>query len=452
MNEHTPTSFDVIIAGGGMVGLTQALMLVQEMPSLRVALIERHAPSPESAAAGPNFDSRSTAVSAGSVELLDALGVWSRVQSAGNGHATPILSVDVSDKGHLGRTRYHVQDQRASQAFGALGYVVDNANLGAALLDLVKCCPFISYFCPAEVTDITPKSASVDVQVRPTQAVTEGGIEPCQLEAQLLIIADGADSALRSKLGIGAQVSDYQQHAVVANVQHSQPHKFVAFERFTEQGPMALLPKGGERGSKSASQSALVWTRPVANLEQTLAYDDSEFLNELQNVFGYRLGEFKRVSKRNHYPLSLTMAKEQVRSGIVLIGNAAHFLHPVAGQGFNLAVRDCAALTAALASAHRRGQWLGSLVTLQAYMRHQERDQQATTLLSHSFNSLFSNNRKPLQLLRNLGLLGLQVVPNVQQDFFNQMMGRGMARAELNLLQRYLLNRSQAVHGNEAQS
>lgn len=437
----TSNQYDIVIAGGGMVGLSLALMLVQEMPALRVAIVERAVTSNQPAAAGNSFDSRSTAVSAGSVELLDAMGLWQPLVR----QATAIKTVDVSDRGHLGRTHYSVENSRAQHALGALGYVVDNAHLGQALAQAVKQTAQITLFCPATVTAVTPKAQGTEIAVQ----MTEGQQAPQLLHAQLLIIADGAESGLRKQLGIGANINDYGQHAVIANLHHSKPHQCVAYERFTEQGPMALLPRGGgERGC----QSALVWTRPESQLEQTLALTDNDFLAQIQDTFGYRLGGFQKVSTRHHYPLKLSLAKEQVRSGVVLVGNAAHFLHPVAGQGFNLAVRDCAQLTAALALAHKHHTWLGSLHTLQAYMAKQSRDQFATTMLSHSFNSLFSNNRKPLQLLRNIGLLGLQAVPLAQQDFFDQMMGRGMARAELNLLQRYLLRKQGQPIAEQAQA
>lgn len=426
----TNYQYDIVIAGGGMVGLSLALMLVQEMPALQVAIVERAAVTHQPAVTGNSFDSRSTAVSAGSVELLDALEVWPALAR----HATAIRTVDVSDRGHLGRTRYSVENVRAQHTLGALGFVVDNAHLGQALLAAVKQTGRIAQLCPATVTDIAPKAQATEITVEFAQEQQA----PQTLRAQLLIIADGAESGLRKQLGIGADISDYGQHAVIANVHHSKPHQCVAYERFTEQGPMALLPRGGgERGC----QSALVWTRPESQLQTTLALSDEDCLAQIQNTFGYRLGSFQKISTRHHYPLKLSLAKEQVRSGLALVGNAAHFLHPVAGQGFNLAVRDCAQLTAALADAHKHSTWLGSLPTLQAYMAKQSRDQFATTMLSHGFNSLFSNNRKPLQLLRNLGLLGLQAAPAVQKDFFDQMMGRGMARAELNLLQRYLLRK-----------
>lgn len=434
-------TYDIVIAGGGLVGLTQALMLVQELPHLNVAVVEKL--SMKSTPAGASFDSRSTAVSAGSVELLEALGVWGSIAAAS---ATPIRMVDVSDRGHLGRTRYGVENHPAQAALDALGFVVDNISLGRALQARIDECPTITQMCPAELVAVHPKAEYVQLDV---VCRDQGEApRPISVVTQLLIVADGAESGLREKLGIGAEVSDYGQHAVVANVHHSNAHQCVAFERFTEQGPMALLPMGG---SERANQSALVWTRPVDKLDETLTYNDTEFLSQLQHVFGYRLGTFEKVSTRHHYPLKLSIAKEQIRTGLVLVGNAAHFLHPVAGQGFNLAVRDCAQLTAALAAATRKGQRLGAFTTLQSYMATQTRDQFATTMLSHSFNSLFSNNRKPLQLLRNLGLLGLQALPSAQGDFFNQMMGRGMARAELNLLQRHLLQKQSVSHRGEPQ-
>jgi 2-octaprenyl-6-methoxyphenol hydroxylase/2-octaprenylphenol hydroxylase len=239
---------------------------------------------------------------------------------------------------------------------------------------------------------------------------------------------------LRTQLGIDVEVKHYAQHAVIANVETSEAHNGRAFERFTSEGPVALLPLGGDSNSK---KSALVFTRPQNNVEETLTCDDEEFLALLQSTFGYRLGKFTRVGKRFSYPLSLSVAREQIRSSVVLMGNAAHFLHPVAGQGFNLALRDVAQLVAALSPVYlqrKQGNTAvryGDLHTLLAYYDAQKKDQGLTGLISDTFNYLFSNEHFLKQAGRNVGLLALELNDGLKREVFHRMMGESHARAPL---------------------
>jgi ubiquinone biosynthesis UbiH/UbiF/VisC/COQ6 family hydroxylase len=247
------------------------------------------------------------------------------------------------------------------------------------------------------------------------------------LNCKLAVIADGGDSPMRRALGIEARVGDYAQTAIIANVAFSQAHQGVAYERFTVEGPLALLPLGEKPEARTA---ALVWTLPEPRAIQVQALPEREFLAELQASFGHRLGRFERVSQRYAYPLRLIEACEQVRSHLVLVGNAAHFLHPVAGQGFNLALRDCGALAEALVMAERRGQPLGELGVLQGYQRQQAQDQALTTAFSDRLVRVFSSDYLPHAALRHLGLLGLELVPALKQGFATTAMGRGGRRAD----------------------
>jgi len=232
----------------------------------------------------------------------------------------------------------------------------------------------------------------------------------------LVVLADGANSDLGKRLGIRHRIEDYGQQAIIANVETDSAHRGVAYERFTEKGPIALLPLGFTSQSRL---SALVWTRPKHAAEDLMNLSDEAFCRQLQAEFGHRGGRFCRVSRRFSYPLQLAVATEQVRSGLVLMGNAAHFLHPVAGQGFNLALRDCQHLVETLNGADNPG----DLRVLQIYLAGQQQDQTATIGLSHNLVKLFSTDALPSALLRSLGLIGLDAIGPAKRLFSQQAMG-----------------------------
>lgn len=397
---------DVAVVGGGMVGATLALLLAEALPESRVTLLEARPYLDEAASGLPSFDARSTALSPSTAILLKRLGLWEALAD----YTTPILEIRVSDRGQPGCMRMTTDDNRGAP----LGYVVENRGLGRALINAVQARTKLTLLSPASVTALTPRASGVELQRAEGQA----------LHCQLAVIADGADSPLRRMLHIEETVKDYEQYAIVANVGFEKPHQSVAYERFTADGPMALLPLGGAE----ASFSALVMTCPSSEIDRLRAMSDPAFLAELQTRFGHRLGRFTRISQRHYYPLSLRRAQEQVRSGLVLMGNAAHFLHPVAGQGFNLAVRDCARLADVL---HHRepGQPLGHLELLQRYERLQSVDQDRTIFLSDSFNRLFRLPGGAFGWLRSLGFVSLEISETVRDNFIGQLSGRAFARA-----------------------
>lgn len=409
---------DIVVVGGGMVGLTLALLIVNELPDIKLCLIENHPLSDgEDTPYQPSFDSRSTALSATSADLLSAMGLWQSIAS----QATPIHQVHISDRGHPGMSTYTREDNGNRD----LGYIVENRWLGRCLTAGLMTRNSITAIAPAQVTRIVPRAEGASVFINEGNDRNEHTID-----AALVIIADGVDSSLRGELGIGVELHDYRQYAVIANVGLEKPHRGVAYERFTDDGPLALLPLGG---SIEARTSALIWTRPSEDIGPTMALNDDQFLAKLQTRFGHRLGRFTRVGKRASYPLQLSLAKEQVRSSVVLMGNAAHSLHPVAGQGFNLAVRDSARLVSVLREAWRKEQPLGSLKVLNHYLEQQNRDQFLTSRISHGFNRIFSNNKPWLQLGRNIGLISMELIPPLKKDFLSQMIGRGQPRARLSI-------------------
>lgn len=397
---------DIAIIGGGMVGTSLASLLAASQPQLRIALIEAQPfAQADELHFQSSFDARSTALSYGSAKVLRELGLWQTLQQ----HITPITQVHVSDRGHfLGGVI-----DAAENNLDAVGYVVENAWLGKVLLAQVQAQKNIQCFAASVVTGLTPQQDGALLSVTANE-------QDFYLKSALAIVADGGDSPLRSALGIGTQTRAYGQTAIITNVEFSEPHQGIAYERFTDQGPLALLPLGE---SVHAQQSALVWTLHSPQADDILALSDADFLAQLQQRFGFRVGHFKRVAARYSYPLQLVLAEEQIRSHLVLLGNAAHFLHPVAGQGFNLALRDCVCLVETLREAIAQQKNPGDLAVLQNYLHKQTLDQQITVEFSDKLVRLFSSDYLPFIALRHLGLLSLESIPFIKQQFVAQTMG-----------------------------
>jgi ubiquinone biosynthesis UbiH/UbiF/VisC/COQ6 family hydroxylase len=234
------------------------------------------------------------------------------------------------------------------------------------------------------------------------------------------VVADGAQSLLRQQLGIGSDVLPYDQHALVANVVTELPHNGVAYERFTEVGPVALLPL---HDYENRHRAALIWTLPDSDIEPVMALPDEQFLQRLQQQIGQRCGQLLSVGSRSSYPLSLVQSREQIRSRVVLMGSAAHHLHPVAGQGFNLIMRDCEALVNVLKSAQERAVDIGNLAVLQEYINKQIWDQQKTVKVSDWLPRLFSSSDRAQLLLRTAALLGLDFLPGLREWFTREATG-----------------------------
>jgi ubiquinone biosynthesis UbiH/UbiF/VisC/COQ6 family hydroxylase len=242
-----------------------------------------------------------------------------------------------------------------------------------------------------------------------------------QLTSQLLVVADGANSTIRQKLGIRAHKQDYEQTAIIANVSFSDAHNNTAYERFTDWGPMALLPLTDDE--QGQARAALVWTMSEEQATHWCDVPEEEFLEQLQQRFGHRQGQFIRVGERHRYPLNLIEAAEQVRTSVVVMGNAAHSLHPVAGQGFNLALRDCARLTEVLIAALSRGEAINQLSLLKHYAERQRRDQFQTIRFSDQLTKLFTRYQSAFSVVRNLGVSGLDVLPVVKKKFVKATAG-----------------------------
>jgi 2-octaprenyl-6-methoxyphenol hydroxylase len=264
---------------------------------------------------------------------------------------------------------------------------------------------------PCRLVDASPRGEGVVLTLDEGETI----------DAALLVVADGASSGLRERLGVTVSEKPYGQHAMVANVASREPHQGCAFERFTAEGPVAMLPLLGVTGA--ANRSALVWTVSPEEGEQLLSCPDMEFLQVLQGRFGYRLGRLEQVGERHSYPLSLVQSDEQVRQGVVVMGNAAHALHPVAGQGYNLALRDVAELSKALVGAIAAGVPCGDLAHLQRYQQRQQADQLRTIEMSDRLPSLFMVADPLVGLARDLALSGLDIFPALKRGFAHYAAG-----------------------------
>lgn len=420
--EPTLKHYDIVVAGGGLVGGSFAIMLSQlaAQSELKILLIDARplGTTTDDDSAQADFDARSTALSWGSRRIYERFGLWPDLAS----HSAMIDQIHVSDRGHPGVTRL----QASEMDVDALGYVIENQYLSRAIESALLSNETLATCTPARVTHIQPQPKGMTLQVD-----YQGDSQ--QITCSLLVLADGGRSGLMQSLGISTQKRNYGQHAIIANVAIEKPHEGLAFERFTDAGPMAMLPLPDIQDSegRAVHRAALVWTVPDAEKAETLALNDQTFLNALQERFGYRLGRLTQVGKRTAYPLSLVEASEQIRPGLVLLGNAAHTLHPVAGQGLNLALRDCEALASILArqglsTVHNEDEpnhHIGSYPVLEKYLDRQRQDQERTVLFSDLTTRLFSNQQAALTLGRNLGLISMDLLPPARHWFARQAMG-----------------------------
>ncbi|MEH6584471.1 MAG: 2-octaprenyl-6-methoxyphenyl hydroxylase [Halioglobus sp.] len=401
---------DIVIAGGGMVGVSLALQLGALLPEdIRILMIEGF-PLPAATPGStpdyhPSFDARSTALSYSSRLIYEQMGVWGDLEK----WLCPIDSIHVSNRGRFGSTLLHAQDYD----WPALGYVVENAWLGSSLIQALYRQGRVELMSPAKVVSAAPQGETVRLQLE--------GAADAEMETGLLLVADGANSGLRTKLGVAVEEKSYRQHALIANIAFAQPHKGCAFERFTDEGPVALLPLLPSAAGEH--RSGLVWTLSAERAAHLQACPPDEFLKELQTRFGYRLGRLQQVGERHIYPLTLVQSTEQVRQGVVVMGNAAHALHPVAGQGYNLALRDVAVLGRVLAQANETSTPLGNLKVLQQYYDSQAADQVRTVNFSDKLPALFMQSDPVLGLARDLGLAGLDMLPAAKREFVRYAAG-----------------------------
>ena len=387
--------FDVLIVGGGLAGGTLALAL--EPLGLKVAMVE--AITDEQRHASPAGD-RALALARGSVDIFKQLGIWPSVSK----HATPIKTIHVSDKGHFGKTRLSATELGVD----SLGHVITARYLEMAVADLCRQRQ-IEIMCPAKVTGLNTEATAIKVEL-----ANHGKSTHCQ--SRLVVAADGGNSQIRQWVGIGYEVNDYHQKALVANISTEIPHDYVAFERFTETGPLAMLPL-------QASRCAMIWTHGEKNAGEMLALAPHAFEASLQDTFGWKLGRLKLEGKVKAFPLCLIRAQRLFAERVALVGNAAHQLHPVAGQGFNLGLRDVVALARLLESQNHHGGDPGAFTMLEKYAKARASDHNRTIGFSHGLIDLFVPSTIPVTLGRNLGLMVLDHLPTVKHWFARHAMG-----------------------------
>ncbi|WP_333496552.1 2-octaprenyl-6-methoxyphenyl hydroxylase [Kluyvera sp. CHPC 1.251] len=372
----------VIIVGGGMTGATLALAISQLTAGrLPVHLIEA---ADIHAAEHPGFDGRAIALAAGTCQQLAKIKLWQAIADC----ATPITTVHVSDRGHAGFVTLDAQDYRLS----ALGNVVELHDVGQRLFGLLRHARGVTLHCPSRVSLVERQADGVSVTLDNGET----------LHGKLLVAADGSRSTLGEQCGIAWQQEPYHQVAVIANVSTAVPHQGRAFERFTEHGPIAMLPM-------SQNRCSLVWCHPLARHDDVLNWSDAEFCRELQQAFGWRLGRITQAGTRSVYPLSLTTATRTVSHRLALVGNAAQTLHPIAGQGFNLGMRDVMTLAEHLADAHEANQDIGDYSLLCHYQRQRAQDKAATIGVTDGLVHLFANRWAPLVAGRNAGLMTMEL-------------------------------------------
>lgn len=381
------TTFDAVIVGGGLVGASLAVALAPSRK--RIALIES-APPPKSER---RWDERTLALNLASQRIFAALGLWESLRT----EAEPILATHISERGRFGVARFSAAE--ASEE--ALGWNMPVPAMGGVLWQRLAATD-VTMQCPAQLKMLTLTDSAVELTLN----------DGARLQTRLVVAADGAQSAVRKLLGIGAEERDYGQTALVGAVRPQRPHRGVAYERFTPDGPVALLPKPGER-------CALVWTVPSAKAPAMLSWTDAEFLERLQDVFGHRLGRLLETGRRQGFPLMRIMSERITAPRVIFAGNAAQTLHPVAAQGFNLGLRDVATVAELVVAAEDPG----APEVLAEYEARRAQDRERVSGFTDQLVRIFSNDIPGLRSARHLGLLALDLLPPLKQAVMRQNLG-----------------------------
>lgn len=382
--------YDILIVGAGLVGSSLALALSKT--SLRIALCES---TPLKTTVEPVNHDRILALTYGSACFLQTLGIDSLLAS----QTTPIHTVHVSHRGHLGITRINATEEHVP----ALGYVIPAALLGAELNKAVLALPHLTLFNPASVHSLTRTNNKWKIKLT-NETIT----------ATLVIAADGSRSTVRQLLNIVTETQDYGQSALVTTVKLNRSHQQIAYERFTENGALAMLPLKDQH-------CGLIWTAPHVQIETLLKLNEIEFLQQAQQCFGYRLGRLLQISKRSSHPLQFLHAKEQTREGLMLIGNAAHTIHPIAAQGFNLGLSSIACLSKLITE-----NWSDPHL-LQKYDQLSLANQQQIIRFTNRLTTCFSQDFLPINLIRSSGLLALDLIPPLKSRLAKRLLGRSVA-------------------------
>jgi len=377
--------FDIIIIGGGMVG--GALAYTLSKGPWQIALIDATGPA--------NEDTRLIALNEGSCCLFKNSGIWPDLAP----YAAPIQQIHVSHQGHFGIARIEAHEL----GLDTLGHVVPASHINSALFTALHTAENIKLFCPATLKTLTQDADTVTISIDTAQGTEE-------YTANIVIGADGSHSTVRELLGISTQEIDYQQSALVTITQLARDHKNIAYERFQEEGAIAMLPLTG-------TQAATIWTASNTHIRHLMQLNDTEFLQQLQQQFGYRLGRLQQIGKRAIYPLYMQQAQQQKKQNVLLIGNAAHTLHPIAAQGLNLALYEVAMLTEYFLAQKSLKRCLQNLPF--DYLQQNFR-----LSLSHGLTELFSKDLFPLNMARQAGMIGFDQCILLKKYFTSHAMGK----------------------------
>ncbi|WP_198265094.1 2-octaprenyl-6-methoxyphenyl hydroxylase [sulfur-oxidizing endosymbiont of Gigantopelta aegis] len=437
MSEASNNFFDVVIVGGGLAGASMALALAPALAKSkrRIAVIEAHPYQQQRLQ--PSFDDRCLALAWSSKQIYQSMGIWDELakhchEGQSDGFAA-IKQIHISERGHLGVTRLDQQ----KEAVPALGSVVESRVLGEVLVEQMKLHDNIHVFCPASIEQLATNADEVSIslivdpetELEPEPESAQAQSKHQKIKASLLIVADGVNSQTRESLGIKVNQKAYAQTAIIANIETAMPHNNIAYERFTDSGPLAVLPL-------TRNRSSLVWTVKDEQLDDVMAMNDAEFSQALQQRFGHRLGQIKKVGHRAAYPLMLmtidneTLAYQQ---RVALIGNAAHGVHPVAGQGFNLGLRDISALAELIVAevqAHKSAD-LGNDELLSRYWQWRQADIKQVTRITNGLIKLFSNHSTSLAILRNSGLFLTDIISPLKHVIAHEAMGNGILQGRM---------------------
>jgi 2-octaprenyl-6-methoxyphenol hydroxylase len=387
--------YDIVIVGSGLAGNCLALML--KNTGLRIAIVE--AATREQLQASPAGD-RALALAAGTVQTLDSLGLWQGISKV----ATAIKHIHISDQGHFGKTRLSAQKEQVE----ALGYVISARDIETHIANLVSEST-IELITPARVVGLMSSDNEIFINLKQET-------ESLNITAKLLVGADGGLSSVRQLMGITQNVTEYDQTALVTTIKSTLANNNTAFERFTASGPLALLPIGSH-------ECSVVWTRKDEDANALMLGSEIDFIAELQQCFGYKLGQLSLTAPRRAFPLSLIRAERMVDGRTVIIGNAAHQLHPVAGQGFNLGFRDVVQLAEKLIKQHEINSDVGDEDFLKTYANTRKQDHDRTIEFTDIVVNVFSNEWLALITARNIGLTLLDYVPSVKTLLTRHAMG-----------------------------
>ena len=390
--DSATTKFDIVIVGGGLIGMSLAVALANSPCS--ILLLEQNQAAPLHANV---LDLRTTGMTRSSEQMFIYAGVWDAIKTA----ATPIERLDISEQGNFGSARIDAKQHGVSP----IGYMVPNHHLIEKLSEHVARQQNVKILSPAALVSIRSKSGGYDMHV-------EHNSEVLEFSTELLVGADGGNSKVRTLLGIDAEHKKYQQSAIITNVKAQKAHNNIAYERFTQHGPLAVLPI-------QDNHCALIWTQAENDVDQYLQMQDQQFLTALQKAFGYRLGKFVKVGKRSAYPLSLTVSNELTRSNAVLIGNAAQTVHPVAAQGFNLGLRDVHTLVRLL-SEFKQAHYAQML---DDYEQKRAPDRKHVIRLTDGLTRMFAPQVWPAKILRSVGVRMISSLPIAQRSVLRRNMG-----------------------------